>query len=64
MESENSSTPNKSDAPFPKEGGDESAGKKDKKSFLDIIKKVGFSVWLAVMVIGGILAFLTSLLLL
>ncbi len=37
---------------------------KNNKSFLEGLKKVGFSVWIAVMVIGGILAFLTSLLLL
>jgi hypothetical protein len=28
------------------------------------LKKVGFSVWLTVMIIGGVLAFLTALLLL
>lgn len=64
MKTENSSSPENSEAPFPKEGSADTSGKKEKKSFLEMLKKVGFSVWLAVMVIGGILAFLTSLLLL
>lgn len=64
MESENSSTPKSPDTPFPKEGDVASSGEKEKKSFLEVLKKVGFSVWLTIMVIGGVLAFLTSLLLL
>lgn len=39
-------------------------GPAKKKPFLEMLKKVGFSVWITVMAIGGILAFLTSLLLL
>jgi hypothetical protein len=34
--------------------------RKDSK-FVAGLKKVGFKVWLAVMIIGGILAFITSL---
>lgn len=64
MKTENSPNPRHTDAPFPKEEGTDSSKKESKKSFLDILKKVGFSVWLTVMVIGGVLAFLTSLLLL
>ncbi len=47
-------------------GQKETAGKQPakEKPFLKMLKKVGFSVWITVMAIGGILAFLTSLLLL
>lgn len=34
--------------------------KKDSK-FISGLKKVGFNVWLAVMIIGGALAFITAL---
>lgn len=34
------------------------------KGFLASLKKIGFSVWLTVMIIGGALAFLTALFLL
>lgn len=34
------------------------------KPFLKMLKKVGFSIWITVMIIGGALAFFTSLLLL
>lgn len=34
---------------------------REKKSFMDVLKKVGFSVWLGIMIVGGILAFITSL---
>ena len=34
------------------------------KPYLRYLKKIGFSIWLSVMIIGGILAFITSLLLL
>ncbi|SDL54162.1 hypothetical protein SAMN04488034_10595 [Salinimicrobium catena] len=64
MKLEDPSNPEKSDPPFPTEENAASSGDKNKKSFLEGLKKVGFSVWIAVMVIGGILAFLTSLLLL
>ncbi|MFD2516671.1 hypothetical protein [Salinimicrobium flavum] len=69
MEPENTSNPKHSETTFPKEANREQSGKPignepEKKSFLQVVKKVGFSVWVAVMVIGGVLAFLTSLLLL
>lgn len=35
-------------------------GKEDSK-FISILKKTGFTVWLAVMVIGGALAFIVAL---
>jgi len=38
--------------------------KKKERKFLSGLKKVGFNVWLAVMVIGGALAFITALFLL
>lgn len=31
------------------------------RKFTDALKKVGFNVWLAVMIIGGALAFITAL---
>lgn len=34
---------------------------KKESKFLSGLKKVGFKVWLAVMIIGGALAFLTAL---
>ena len=34
------------------------------KGFTDVLKKVGFKVWLAVMIIGGTLAFIVALFLL
>ena len=38
--------------------------KKKENRHVTTLKKVGFSVWVTVMAIGGVLAFLTSLLLL
>lgn len=37
---------------------------KEKSSFREFLGRIGYSVWITVMVIGGILAFLASLLLL
>lgn len=37
---------------------------KKESKFSAIIKKIGFNIWLAVMVIGGALAFITALFLL
>ena len=64
MKPEDPSTPEQPDAPIPEAGNATNSEEKNNKSFLEGLKKVGFSVWIAVMVIGGILAFLTSLLLL
>lgn len=36
-------------------------GHKKESKFITGLKKVGFNVWLAVMIIGGALAFLTAL---
>ncbi|NJY63367.1 hypothetical protein HC174_11455 [Salinimicrobium sp. CDJ15-81-2] len=38
--------------------------KKEGKGFTGVLKKVGFKVWLAVMIIGGTLAFIVALFLL
>lgn len=38
--------------------------KKKENRHVTTLKKIGFSVWVTVMAIGGVLAFLTSLLLL
>lgn len=38
--------------------------KKKERKFVTGLKKVGFNVWLAVMIIGGALAFITALFLL
>ena len=43
---------------------DKIAPKKIPRPYLAYLKKVGFSIWLSVMIIGGILAFVTSLVLL
>lgn len=48
-------TPNKNPGTEPN-----SPGKKESK-FITALKKVGFNVWLAVMIIGGALAFITAL---
>lgn len=45
-------------APEKNEGN---ATKKKESKFLTGLKKVGFNVWLAVMIIGGALAFITAL---
>lgn len=45
-------------APGKKEGN---TNKKKENKFLTGLKKVGFNVWLAVMIIGGALAFITAL---
>lgn len=37
------------------------APEKEKNKFMTGLKKVGFNVWLAVMIIGGALAFITAL---
>lgn len=34
---------------------------KEEKGFVTMLKKAGFTVWLAVMVIGGALAFIVAL---
>ena len=34
---------------------------KKENKFMSLLKKVGFNIWLAVMVIGGALAFVTAL---
>lgn len=38
--------------------------KKIPNPYLAYLKKIGFTIWLSVMVIGGVLAFITSLVLL
>lgn len=40
------------------------APSKKENKFLEGLKKIGFNVWLVVMVIGGTLAFITALFLL
>lgn len=39
----------------------EDPGPKKKSKFRSGLKKVGFNIWLAVMIIGGALAFITAL---
>ena len=39
-------------------------GKKQESGFMKILKKIGFSVWLGVMIIGAALAFIAALFLL
>ena len=53
-------------APNNEKSMDNSRNTPDEKEnkFLFVLKKVGFNVWLAVMVIGGALAFITALFLL
>lgn len=45
---------NKSSAPIP-------PVPTKKRTFMEGLKKIGFNIWLVVMVIGGTLAFITSL---
>jgi hypothetical protein len=47
-----------------KESEKKSASEKPKSKLSLFFSKMGYSVWMIVMVIGGILAFITSLLLL
>jgi hypothetical protein len=53
--------------PTPPPPGEQNLDKKAEKpskkenKFVSLLKKVGFNVWLAVMVIGGALAFVTAL---
>lgn len=42
-------------------GNNDNAPKKRSNKFLSGLKKVGFKVWLALMIIGGVLAFITAL---
>ncbi|WZL89737.1 hypothetical protein VS868_03090 [Salinimicrobium sp. 3283s] len=54
----------KATPPVPGEQNPDSKAEKPPKKenkFMSLLKKVGFNIWLAVMVIGGALAFVTAL---
>lgn len=56
--------PNIKNQPLPKEEtGNKEQEDKPKGSFMQALGRIGYSVWLIVMIVGGVLAFLISILL-
>lgn len=56
--------PNIKSRPFPKEEPENEKQKdKPKGAFMEALGRIGYSVWIIVMIVGGVLAFLLSLLL-
>lgn len=55
------SSRNRSKVKNPERSTNTSPPQKEEKGFVTFLKKAGFKVWLAVMIIGGTLAFIVAL---